>query len=269
VINKQEEELQELYKKLEERAKEAKERFLIDIIILSVSQSYINGIPISTPIIFKTLMEWKAFEEGSGRFLEKILINIKDMIDKYRGDIMVIMYWFSNLYLMTSLLYEYMEYKINLEENQFDIKKMKEFGKLFDKENTDYLKNLIMKKTNLKFSGKETNKKKDKKIIEKIEYFKNSIEELYYKIYGIIIDTMEKQISAIIIPSMFEKKYEDKYFSNQSLIKILNYYLKIFKSNNLFNNLMEQIFSQIFYFINSIIVNELVFNQNTNLCNFF
>jgi hypothetical protein len=43
IINKQERELQQLYLKLEERSKESKERYFIDIIINSGNQIFSNN----------------------------------------------------------------------------------------------------------------------------------------------------------------------------------------------------------------------------------
>lgn len=99
----QEEELLQLKQELAFRQQQDDERFLIDEMVTFMQPTYsANGIPASAYVIFRSLLQWRAFHPANTRLLVHLTEAFDRLLTRHKNDADVLLYWLSTT---ASLLY--------------------------------------------------------------------------------------------------------------------------------------------------------------------
>jgi myosin heavy subunit len=152
-------------------------------------------------------------------------------------------YWTGNLCTLLNLIR--LEYPLSHEQNQ----KPSEFAKIIeDDENFGEFKLHLTKKI-----------EEDLMDQTPLMQFKSELEILLGISYGFMLSLLYKELDELLIACTFcEEISSGKIGSPDIILEIFKSFLKIFKSNGVYHDIIEQFFQQTFYFINGHLLNLLL-----------
>jgi myosin heavy subunit len=152
-------------------------------------------------------------------------------------------YWIGNLCTLLNLIR--LEYPLSHDENQ----KSSEFAKIIqDDENFGEFKLHLIKKNEDEMMDQTP-----------LMQFKSELETLLGISFGFTLSLLYKELDELLIACTFcEEISSGKIGSPEIILDIFKRFLKIFKSNGVFHEIIEQFFQHTFYFINGYLVNLLL-----------
>eukprot|EP01080_Neovahlkampfia_damariscottae_P008480 gene8480-302_t len=249
--------LEEKMYKLEQLKQEQNERDIIESTITLNEPEFARGIPISAVTLFRSLVSWDCFQLNHQNFPNKIIKTLKITLKKNKSKMEPLSYWMGNLCTLLNLIR--LEYPLT-----FDEEKSKTQSQNKKTSSVTQFARIIEDDENFgEFKLKLTKNEEDENVSIMDEtplmQFKSELEKLLGITYGFLLSLIYKELDELLIPCTFlEELSTGKNGSPFVILKIFNDFLKTFQSNGVFNEISEQFFGQVFYFINGHLLNILL-----------
>lgn len=223
-IDEQENKLKVLQQEFLMKEQESNESQVIDIMIIHQNPKYIENIPITSSILFKSLIHWKGFSSNSG-FLLKVQNAMDRIVQSSKQDHRFLCYWLNTSIYLLNLIN--LEYPNTIPKNDGN--------------------EILLKLKNNEFIF-EKNEKEGFEFETPVVKFKDFLIKIIHNIYCIQLKIIYEQIQPLL-GNIIEK-------GSTPILLIFSKYLKLLKDNKY--TLIESFFSQLFYFINSFLFTNLL-----------
>ncbi|CAN1340154.1 XI-K [Linum perenne] len=232
-----------------------------DLLIKCISQNlgFSGGKPVAACVIYKCLLHWRSFEVERTNVFDRIIQTIASAVEVPDNND-VLAYWLSNASTLLSLLQHTLKATgaASLTPQRRRTSSASLFGRMSQISRLDDLRQVEAKYPAL--------------------LFKQQLTAFLEKIYGMIRDNLKKEISPLLglciqaprhsRASLVKGRSQANAIAQQALIahwqsivKSLNSYLTMMKSNNVPPFLVRKVYTQIFSFVNVQLFNSLLLRR--------
>ncbi|KAJ5072677.1 golgin [Anaeramoeba ignava] len=229
-----------------------KENWIIKRCFFVSEQIYSNGIPVSASLVTQFFCN-NGYLDGnnSNEPISRVLIESFEMLlKKFEKKNTNKIYWL----LSNTIYFKHLFHKIFLSKTRQQQNPNEEYS--------NFLQHSFLPKNN----------NQNEKILKLI----SEIDRLFSVIYNLIIEKIRKRISTMILKILSQKSSksnnpirklpDESYYNPQILVNYFDQLNQIFQKNSFPLDLINSIFSQIIYFIRSIILNS--FLNNKSICRY-
>ncbi|CAN1340153.1 XI-K [Linum perenne] len=250
-----------------------------DLLIKCISQNlgFSGGKPVAACVIYKCLLHWRSFEVERTNVFDRIIQTIASAVEVPDNND-VLAYWLSNASTLLSLLQHTLKATgaASLTPQRRRTSSASLFGRMSQGLRTS------PQSAGLSFlNGRGISRLDDLRQVE-AKYpallFKQQLTAFLEKIYGMIRDNLKKEISPLLglciqaprhsRASLVKGRSQANAIAQQALIahwqsivKSLNSYLTMMKSNNVPPFLVRKVYTQIFSFVNVQLFNSLLLRR--------
>eukprot|EP01080_Neovahlkampfia_damariscottae_P007533 gene7533-11857_t len=222
-FNSQEKKLKILQLELAKKLQESNESTIIEELIIAQTPRYSNDseLPISAPIIFRSILEWKGFNMNS-QFPKKVLESIERVVVSNKQDNRLLVFWMKNLNVLLNLCHS------EFPEKEDDENEMEKIS-LFRIENGNVVEKSIS--------------------IDEFEspvfLFKKGVKRMTQLIFAHLLRNTYDQLKDLLVNAFFEGK------NLKNVILISQRTMKLFKENFIDSRIQVQFFEQLCYHLNA------------------